>query len=286
MGYRRLYRSTDALVGGVCAGIAERFDIDPIITRIVAVVLALVSFGLFVLVYLGLWIFVPKATKPSRPFDVEPQAVHSETYGRIEWDMRRCREDCGDARRTDVWADVPPSSPSSLRTPVSRYGDGEGLSLGVRIALWSGSLILFCAGVVLLANSIEDIAWWRYWPLFLMIVGLVRMVVPSEPGFRMRRFVYGLALFFLGTTLLAMSVGIVSWRSFSVMLGHLWPLLLATGGFFVLGNALRRPLLTLAGGVCFAAFCVVGLCWFSLPGPTDVLVLSSPFGWRHEFTLR
>lgn len=286
MSYRRLYRSTDALVGGVCAGVAERLDADTIILRIVAVVLTLVSFGLFALVYLGLWIFVPKATKPSRPFDVEPQAVHSETYGRVEWGMRRSREDCGDARRTDRWADISPSSPSSPRTRVSGDGGGDGSSVGVRVALWSGSLILFCAGVVLLANSIEGVAWWRYWPLLLMIVGLVRMIVPSEPGLRMRRFVYGLALFFLGATMLAMSVGIVSWRSFSVMFERLWPLLLATGGFFVLGNALRRPLLTLAGGVCFAAFCVVGLCWFSLPGPTDVLVLSSPFGWSHEFTLR
>ncbi len=33
---RQLYRSRNALVGGVCAGIAERFDVDPLVVRILS----------------------------------------------------------------------------------------------------------------------------------------------------------------------------------------------------------------------------------------------------------
>ena len=37
---RQLYRSRNALVGGVCAGIAERFDVDPLVVRILFLIVA------------------------------------------------------------------------------------------------------------------------------------------------------------------------------------------------------------------------------------------------------
>jgi len=58
---KRLYRSTkDRMIAGICAGIAEYFNVDPTVVRLVAV-LALV-FGIFpaVLAYLILWVVVPE----------------------------------------------------------------------------------------------------------------------------------------------------------------------------------------------------------------------------------
>jgi phage shock protein C len=59
---KRLYRSrTDRMIGGVCGGLAEYFDIDPVIIRIIAVILLLPG-GLPGLVpYLILWLVVPEA---------------------------------------------------------------------------------------------------------------------------------------------------------------------------------------------------------------------------------
>jgi len=58
----RLYRSrTNRVLGGVCAGLAEYFNIDPLITRIIWVLLLLASFGTFTLIYLIMWIVVPKS---------------------------------------------------------------------------------------------------------------------------------------------------------------------------------------------------------------------------------
>lgn len=54
---RKLYRSKNKVIGGVCAGLAEYFDIDPIIMRLLFVVFLFSGFGL--LVYLLAWIFVP-----------------------------------------------------------------------------------------------------------------------------------------------------------------------------------------------------------------------------------
>ena len=58
--YRRLYRSSrDCMLGGVAGGLAEYFNVDPTIMRLLFVLLALVSGGTAVLLYLILWIIVP-----------------------------------------------------------------------------------------------------------------------------------------------------------------------------------------------------------------------------------
>ncbi len=57
--YRRLYRSDDnKILGGVCGGIAEYFDIDPVLVRLLWVVAALV-WGVGVLAYIIAWIIIP-----------------------------------------------------------------------------------------------------------------------------------------------------------------------------------------------------------------------------------
>lgn len=61
----RLYRnSNDRLLAGVCSGLANYFDLDPTIVRVVFLVLAFGG-GFSLLAYLALWIFVPK--RPLQP---------------------------------------------------------------------------------------------------------------------------------------------------------------------------------------------------------------------------
>ena len=56
---KRLYRSSrDKMISGVAAGIAEYFDIDPVIIRAGFVILTL-SGGVGILGYILLWIIVP-----------------------------------------------------------------------------------------------------------------------------------------------------------------------------------------------------------------------------------
>lgn len=57
---KRLYRSSkDRVIAGVCGGIAEYFDIDPVIVRIIAVVLLLPGGLPGFVPYLMLWVLVP-----------------------------------------------------------------------------------------------------------------------------------------------------------------------------------------------------------------------------------
>ena len=60
---KKLYRSTDKKISGVCAGVAEYFDIDP---TIVSVIYALVTF--FTLGFVGVAVyFILAFVIPMRP---------------------------------------------------------------------------------------------------------------------------------------------------------------------------------------------------------------------------
>jgi phage shock protein PspC (stress-responsive transcriptional regulator) len=67
---KKLYRSRkDRWVAGVCAGLAEYFGIDPIIVRIV-VLLLILSAGAGLLAYIIAWLVVPE--EPQEPAADEP----------------------------------------------------------------------------------------------------------------------------------------------------------------------------------------------------------------------
>ena len=62
---KRLVRSrTDKMVGGVCGGIGEYFNIDPTLVRVVFAILVLIGVGSPLLLYLLLWIIMPAADSP------------------------------------------------------------------------------------------------------------------------------------------------------------------------------------------------------------------------------
>ncbi|RKX22511.1 MAG: PspC domain-containing protein [Candidatus Zixiibacteriota bacterium] len=57
---KRLYRSEEnKIVGGVCGGIGEYFEIDPVLVRIITVLLIMAP-GVGVLAYIIGWIIIPK----------------------------------------------------------------------------------------------------------------------------------------------------------------------------------------------------------------------------------
>jgi phage shock protein C len=57
---KKLYRSKkDRMIAGVCGGLAEYFNIDPVIVRLIALVLVLPGGVPGFLPYFILWIVVP-----------------------------------------------------------------------------------------------------------------------------------------------------------------------------------------------------------------------------------
>lgn len=142
---KRLYRSeTDRRIGGVCGGLAEYFQIDSTLVRLLAVLIALTA-GVGVLAYIIMCIVVPTQ---SRVITVAPPAV-----GEAE----------GTATGTsDGSAEGQPSGP-----PASRPAAGGG-------AVWGG-VILITIGVIFLVEKTGLLWWWRWnnlWPLLLVVIGL------------------------------------------------------------------------------------------------------------------
>jgi phage shock protein PspC (stress-responsive transcriptional regulator) len=58
---KRLYRSTtNKMLSGVCGGLADYFDLDPTLIRLIAIVALFASGGLVILAYIVAWIIIPR----------------------------------------------------------------------------------------------------------------------------------------------------------------------------------------------------------------------------------
>ena len=72
---KKLYRSReDRWVGGVCGGLARYLDVDPIVIRLIALILVLCAGG-GLLVYIIAWIVIPDEPDSLAIMDESPTTV-------------------------------------------------------------------------------------------------------------------------------------------------------------------------------------------------------------------
>ena len=154
---RRLYRSRrDSILGGVAGGVAEYLDLDPSIVRIIWAVLAIVTGGLFILLYIVMWIVVPEGSAAGPPPPGTPPPG-------------------GSPSAADPGATAPPPSYAPAwggppPPPHHRTGNLNG-------ALVFG-LILIGLGVwFLIDDYLPGIDRRFLWPVALVVVGLVLLIV-------------------------------------------------------------------------------------------------------------
>ena len=75
-GYHRMYRDPDKrVIGGVCSGMGAYWSIDPLIIRVIFVVLALTG-GLGLLVYLILYVVLPEAKTTAQKIEMKGNPVN------------------------------------------------------------------------------------------------------------------------------------------------------------------------------------------------------------------
>lgn len=80
--YKKLYRDVDnAIVGGVCSGIAAYFDIDVWIPRLLFL-FSIFFGGLGIMLYIILWILIPAAKSTSQKLEMRGHAVTLESISR------------------------------------------------------------------------------------------------------------------------------------------------------------------------------------------------------------
>ncbi|MEJ5292893.1 MAG: PspC domain-containing protein [Candidatus Methanosuratincola sp.] len=64
---KRLYRSnSNRILGGVCGGIAEYFNVDPVIVRLIWIVFTVI-YGFGILLYLIAWVIIPRSPEGYSP---------------------------------------------------------------------------------------------------------------------------------------------------------------------------------------------------------------------------
>lgn len=303
---RQLYRSRNALVGGVCAGIAERFDVDPLVVRILFLTFAVLTLGLAGLAYLVLWAVLPKRPMQVKPVKVEPDSVHSDTFGAV--DCRRARGAAmGRCSNTVPYVSaahlppVPPAMAEKVRCDQApamgldaasvgprdvKAGEGDGPSTArIVLALVAGCLLASLGASFAVSGFLHGVAWWQCWPLALIVFGIVRIAVPGGEGERAQAFFLGVSVFAAGLTLLPMSMGFVSWTTLSKMFEYLWPLPALAAVLLAAGVYARRPFVIVAAAALVLLFCVLGFDLLFEPGPLRELSFGTPLGREYRFPL-
>ena len=57
---KKIYRSNDRVIAGVCGGIAEFFDLDPTLVRLIYAFFTVTTIFSGVILYIIAWLIVPR----------------------------------------------------------------------------------------------------------------------------------------------------------------------------------------------------------------------------------
>ena len=150
----KLYRSKkDCVIGGVCGGIAEYFDIDTTLVRLLAVLVFFFG-GSGIIAYIIGWIIIPQNPNGNTE-------DNSKNKGEIEGKIKK------GADKADKKAEENLSEGRSKGNSEKN----RNIILGI---------ILIIVGLVFMGTTffpwITWIAWGTFWPVVIIVVGLVIMI--------------------------------------------------------------------------------------------------------------
>lgn len=154
--YRRLFRDPDdKLVGGVCSGISNYFDIDPIWIRL-AFAIALFVFGSGFLLYLILWMIIPVARTTAEKLQMRGEKVDINNIGKA------VHEEFNDVKkRVNRWGEEINSPEGKERIKSSARSLGDTLAAGLRsiftVAGKIFSIIFLIISIMLLTGLLAGI---------------------------------------------------------------------------------------------------------------------------------
>ena len=170
---RRLYRSEhDRLLTGLSGGMADYFDVDPTLMRLLWVLLAIFTGGVAIIAYLVMVVVVP--TPPAPGPGIEPGAVGADDEP-AEAGQTLQPDDEPEGAESAPQQHAEPAAPDAAPT-YQPYAPGR--SAGNRGRRMGGpaivGLALVAIGVLALLDSLGLFAQfdaWRLWPLILIAFG-------------------------------------------------------------------------------------------------------------------
>lgn len=154
---KRLHRSlADQHLAGVCGGIADYFDVDPVIVRLAVVGITLAAPPVGIIGYIVCWVVIPEEPVGDTPESRAP--VNAGT--------------ASEAATSPPAASGAENTPGAVPPPAKASGeDRSGLV---------GGTILVAVGLVFLTANLDLFDWgflryvrWRYlWPVIVIGIGL------------------------------------------------------------------------------------------------------------------
>ena len=156
---RRLHRSsTNHMIFGVCGGLAEYFDVDATLVRLIFVVLTLAS-GWGVLAYIVLAIIMPPESSLAR----QPREIVRENIAEMGSRAREMGEQIrsGFGRGSSAGGEV---AEGEVGSPAQQRNRNA-----------TAGLILILIGVLFLLGNMGWLWWFNFrqlWPLILIAIGL------------------------------------------------------------------------------------------------------------------
>ena len=176
----RLYRSpTDRVIAGVAGGLAAWLRIDPSIVRVAWVVLAILTGGIFLLVYIVMMIVVPLPPPGWMPNPGPPPPGGAWTTGPGaapppgSWGAPPSPGQAGAPPAPGQWTPPPGGSTPTWRGPDP---GNAGIVFGV---------ILVGLGIWFLIDQYVHIDWQLLWPIIVILIGaalIVAAVRRSRPS--------------------------------------------------------------------------------------------------------
>ena len=135
---KRLFRSRrDKMLGGVCGGLGEYFEFDPVLIRVIFVAAMFIS-GVGFIAYILLWIIVP--FEPVSPI-ITPEPPPSGTQ-------------TGDST----------TAPPPYSQPNVKHRNNAGPVFGI--------ILIVIGGLFLADNFLPVFHFWQFWPLILIAMGV------------------------------------------------------------------------------------------------------------------
>lgn len=148
---KKLYRSRkDYMIAGVCGGIAEYFEIDSTLVRLLAVLVVLIG-GAGVVAYIIAWIVIPK----------NPDQVSDEAFEEREKIKEKVKKGTKDVIKE-----------------VKEHFESEELShKSEKNRRILGGIIVIAVGLIFLLNGFFPwVGWNKLWPVILIAVGITIMI--------------------------------------------------------------------------------------------------------------
>ena len=162
---RKLYRDPDnAILGGVASGLAAWFGIEPWIVRLLLIIFT-IPFQVFIIVYIVLWIVLPKAETAAQKLEMRGEKVTisniektvKEEYEEVKENMRRVKDSKEFKKTRNVLDEIF----HVIGRIILVFFKVILFIIGIAFIIAGVSVVMGLVGLVFFRGSFFPVQWWH-----------------------------------------------------------------------------------------------------------------------------